>query len=264
MAKKRFITAFSPDASEVAAEVSPSSSAGPIRRRRSPDPPAAAPLRRFEDFPVLPWTRQPTRSYLRVRQRRWGTWVAEIRDRETHTRRWLGSFHTTELATMEYDRWQIRYHDAAARLNLPFGTRPVHLVPPDPGVVSSAMARQDREAWEHLEAEAADEAYMQELRRQHPELVEAERAIFAGVKGGVVIALSSDDGSKAARTVASRAARLSRSPLMTRSKEAATAARRASRWAPRTRRSTSTSGGVPSPTTSAMVLARTQLAAHRT
>ena len=53
MAKKRFIAAFSPDAGEVAAEVSPSSSAGPIRRRRSPDPPAAAPLRRFEDFPVL-------------------------------------------------------------------------------------------------------------------------------------------------------------------------------------------------------------------
>ena len=34
---------------------------------------------------------------------------------------------------------------------------------------------------------------MQELRRQHPELVEAERAIFAGVEGGEVIALSSDD-----------------------------------------------------------------------
>ena len=193
MAKKRFIAAFSPDAGEVAAEVSPSSSAGPIRRRRSPDPPAAAPLRRFEDFPVLPRTRQPTKSYLGVRQRRWGTWVAEITDRETHTRRWLGSFHTAELAAMEYDRWQVRYHGAAARLNFPFGTRPVHLVPPEPGVVSSAMAREDREAWERLEAEAADEAYMQELRRQHPELVEAERAIFASAEGGEVIALSSDD-----------------------------------------------------------------------
>ena len=53
MAKKRFIAAFLPDAGEVAAEVSPSSSAGSIRRCRSPDPPAAAPLRRFEDFLVL-------------------------------------------------------------------------------------------------------------------------------------------------------------------------------------------------------------------
>ena len=29
------------------------------------------------------------------------------------------------------------------------------------------MAREDCKAWERLEAEAADEAYMQELRRQH-------------------------------------------------------------------------------------------------
>ena len=41
------------------------------------------------------------RSYLGVRQRQWGTWVAEIIDLETHTRRWLGSFHTAELAAME-------------------------------------------------------------------------------------------------------------------------------------------------------------------
>lgn len=34
---------------------------------------------------------------------------------------------------------------------------------------------------------------MQELRRQHPELEEAEWAIFAGLEGGEVIALSPDD-----------------------------------------------------------------------
>ena len=98
------------------------------------------------------------------------------------------------------------------------------------------MAWEDREAWERLEAEAADEAYIQELRRQHPELVEAEQAIFAGAESGKVIALSSDD-------------------------EVEGGGRRALRWPPRTRRSTLTSGGVPSPTT---VLARTRLVAHRT
>ena len=67
MAKKRFIAALSLDAGEVAAEVSPSSFTGSILRRRSPDLPAAAPLCRFEDFHVLPRTRQPTRSYLGVR-----------------------------------------------------------------------------------------------------------------------------------------------------------------------------------------------------
>ena len=55
------------------------------------------------------------------------------------------------------------------------------------------MAWEDREAWEHLEAEAADEACMQELCQQHSKLVEAEQAIFAGAEGGEVIALSSDD-----------------------------------------------------------------------
>ena len=100
MAKKRFITAFSPDASEVAAEVSPSSSACRIHHRLSPALPTTTPLRQFEDFPALPRTRQPTKSYLRVWQRRWGTWVTEIIDQETHTRRWLDSFHTAELATM--------------------------------------------------------------------------------------------------------------------------------------------------------------------
>ena len=94
---------------------------------------------------------------------------------------------------MEYDRWQVCYHGAAARLNFPFGTRLVHLVPPKPRVVTSPMAREDREAWERLEGEAADEAYMQELHRQHLELAEAERIIFAGADGGEVILLSYDD-----------------------------------------------------------------------
>ena len=35
------------------------------------------------------------------------------------------------------------------------------------------MAREDREAWERLKVEAADEAYMQELHRQHMKLMEA-------------------------------------------------------------------------------------------
>ena len=67
MAKKRFIAAFLPDAGELAAKVSTSSSADSIHRRWSHDPPDTAPLRRFEDFPVLPRTQQPTKSYLGVR-----------------------------------------------------------------------------------------------------------------------------------------------------------------------------------------------------
>ena len=66
---------------------------------------------------------------------------------------------------MDDDRWQVRYNSTAARLNFPFGTHPVDLVLPELGVVNSAMAREDCEAWERLEAEAADEDYMQEFRQ---------------------------------------------------------------------------------------------------
>ena len=51
-----------------------------------------------------------------------------------------------KLAAMEYDRWQVRYHGAVARRKFPFGTRPVDLLPPEPGVVISSMAREDRKA----------------------------------------------------------------------------------------------------------------------
>ena len=66
---------------------------------------------------------------------------------------------------MEYDWWQVRFHGATVRLNFPFGTAPVHLVLLAPGVVSAAMARDDREARERLKAEAVDKACMVDLRR---------------------------------------------------------------------------------------------------
>ncbi|KAE8774182.1 Zinc finger protein CONSTANS-LIKE 13 [Hordeum vulgare] len=55
------------------------------------------------------------------------------------------------------------------------------------------MVREDREAREHLEAKTAHEAYMQKLRRQHPELVDVERMIFADAEGGEFIVLCFDD-----------------------------------------------------------------------
>nr|XP_020191950.1 ethylene-responsive transcription factor ERF113-like [Aegilops tauschii subsp. strangulata] len=107
---------------------------------------AAAPPMRFEDFPDLHLLRPPMRTYMGVRQWSWGTRVAEITDCETHKRKWVGSFHTAELAAMEYDQWQVQFHGRDARLNFPFGTAPVHLVLPEPGVVTTRMARKDREA----------------------------------------------------------------------------------------------------------------------
>nr|XP_020196198.1 ethylene-responsive transcription factor ERF113-like [Aegilops tauschii subsp. strangulata] len=114
-----------------------------------PDPLAPA---WFADIPGLPPLLAPQRTYIGIRQRAWGTWMAEITDREMHTRKWVGSFHTVELAAMEYDRWQVQFHRSATRLNFPFETALVRLVLPAPGGMSAAMAREHREARKRLEA----------------------------------------------------------------------------------------------------------------
>nr|XP_045083634.1 ethylene-responsive transcription factor ABI4-like [Aegilops tauschii subsp. strangulata] len=90
---------------------------------------AATPHAHISDFLDLPPPWHPQRKYLGVRQRACGTWVAKITDRETQTKKWIRSFHTSKLAALEYDRWQIRFHSKAVRLKLPWGTVPAHLVP---------------------------------------------------------------------------------------------------------------------------------------
>nr|XP_020164036.2 ethylene-responsive transcription factor ERF110-like [Aegilops tauschii subsp. strangulata] len=73
------------------------SSNASFSRRRTPVPPAPA---WFADYPDIPPPFPPHWTYLGIRQRAWGIWVVEITDRETYTRKWVGSFHTGELATM--------------------------------------------------------------------------------------------------------------------------------------------------------------------
>ena len=77
------------------------------------------------------------------------------------------------------------------RLNFSFGKALVHLVAPEPGLVSALMTREDQEVWDRLEAAVANEAYIDDLWWQHLELVEVERAIFAA-NGGKVIIISDD------------------------------------------------------------------------
>lgn len=73
-------------------------------------------------------------------------------------RKLLGFFHMTELSTLEYDRWQVRFHGAQSRLNYPWYTMPVHLALMAPVVVDAATTREDRKARECIAAEEADEA----------------------------------------------------------------------------------------------------------
>ncbi|KAE8774083.1 hypothetical protein D1007_53597 [Hordeum vulgare] len=54
------------------------------------------------------------------------------------------------------------------------------------------MVREDRKARERREAKVADKAYMEEVRWQHPELVEAELATFTDVRWEVIV-ISDDE-----------------------------------------------------------------------
>ena len=59
-------------------------------------------------------------NYRGVRQRTWGTWVAEIREPKGK-RLWLGSFKNAVDAALSYDKAATAMHGSLARLNFPHG-----------------------------------------------------------------------------------------------------------------------------------------------
>lgn len=114
-------------------------------------------------------------------------------DHETHTKMWLGSFHMTELPDLNYDRWQVGFHDVVSCLNFPWGTAPIDLVLMPHGVVNASMAWDDREARRQFVEEVINKECMADLHRQYPELVEAERAIFSERAVDAEVIILSDD-----------------------------------------------------------------------
>ncbi|KAF9680367.1 hypothetical protein SADUNF_Sadunf06G0113800 [Salix dunnii] len=77
--------------------------------------------------------------YRGVRMRKWGKWVAEIRQPNSRNRIWLGSYNTAEEAARAYDAAVFCLRGASATFNFPSN---VPEIPSTTEILSPAQIRE--------------------------------------------------------------------------------------------------------------------------